>query len=64
MALTIDTRTDEQDEWDGANHRVISDRRIESDRREDIRFELDKKNRRISDGRRKEDQNPWHKPHD
>lgn len=64
MPLTIDTRTDEQLQWDGINRRTSSDRRKTEERRQDIRFELNAKNRRTGEGRRGEDDNPWNQPHD
>lgn len=41
------------------NRRKGRDRRQQTDRREDIRFEPGKKDRRQSKGRRKEDQDLW-----
>ncbi len=64
MPLTIDKRTDDQLDWDGGERRIIEERRAQTERRKDIRFELNSNNRRHSDGRRKEDEKPWHKPHD
>jgi hypothetical protein len=46
-------------EWHGRNRRTQPDRRVNTDRREDIRFEPDKKDRRKNRGRRKEDKDPW-----
>jgi len=46
-------------EWNGRNRRTQPDRRVHSDRREDIRFEPGKKDRRQNRGRRKEDKDPW-----
>ncbi|MET4000455.1 hypothetical protein [Marinobacterium sp. MBR-109] len=46
-------------EWHGRNRRTQPDRRTNTDRREDIRFEPDKKDRRKNRGRRKEDKDPW-----
>lgn len=46
-------------EWNGRNRRTQPDRRVNTDRREDIRFEPGKKDRRQNRGRRKEDKDPW-----
>ncbi|MBP0047975.1 hypothetical protein H9C73_04455 [Marinobacterium sp. AK62] len=51
----------EQNDWNGRERRKGHDRRQAADRREDIRFEPGKSDRRQSRGRRKEDQDPWHK---
>lgn len=56
-----DTRTEDQLSWDGVERRSGDDRRSDCDRREEIRFEPHKPNRRHNTGRRKEDFNPWRK---
>ncbi|GGO79468.1 hypothetical protein GCM10011348_13800 [Marinobacterium nitratireducens] len=53
--------TDDNKEWSGIERRSGEDRRKQPDRREDIRFEPGKKDRRKNKGRRKEDQDPWSK---
>ena len=53
--------TDDNNEWDGANRRSGEDRRKRPDRREEVRFEPGKPDRRKNKGRRKEDGDPWSK---
>lgn len=48
-------------EYEGRNRRSGQDRRVHKDRRDDIRFEPGKKDRRQSRGRRVEDQDLWDK---
>ncbi len=47
--------------FEGRNRRSGAERRAHSDRREDIRFEPGKTDRRKSKGRRSEDNDPWDK---
>ncbi|GGC01181.1 hypothetical protein GCM10011352_29140 [Marinobacterium zhoushanense] len=49
----------ENQEWNGRNRRSHEDRRQQPDRREEIRFEPGKKDRRQSRGRRAEDRDMW-----
>ena len=49
----------DNDEWNGRNRRSGEDRRQQTDRREDIRFEPGKKDRRKNRGRRTEDRDVW-----
>lgn len=54
--------SDEQEkEWNGIERRSGKDRRQLHDRREEVRFEPGKPDRRKNKGRRKEDQDPWSK---
>lgn len=46
-------------EWNGRNRRTSEDRRQQPDRREEIRFEPGKKDRRQNRGRRIEDRDMW-----
>ncbi len=48
-----------EDEWHGRERRHTPDRRVQSERREDIRFEPGKKDRRQNRGRRGEDRDLW-----
>ncbi len=48
-------------EWNGIERRSGEDRRKQRDRREDIRFEPGKPDRRKNKGRRKGDADPWSK---
>lgn len=45
--------------WDGKERRSGEDRRKSHDRRDDIRFEPGKPDRRKNRGRRKEEFDPW-----
>ncbi|MEH6626004.1 MAG: hypothetical protein V7739_06155 [Motiliproteus sp.] len=54
-----DARKEGEISWDGCEHRDGKDRRSKEDRREDIRYEPSKDNRRHNDGRRKKDDNLW-----
>ncbi len=56
--------SEEQQEWTGRERRKNQDRRKTPDRREDIRFEPGKSDRRQSRGRRKDEQDPWMKNRD
>ncbi|MFY0677721.1 MAG: hypothetical protein JXR18_10580 [Neptuniibacter sp.] len=47
--------------FEGRNRRSGTDRRTHSDRRDDIRFEPGKVDRRKTKGRRTEDNDPWDK---
>ncbi|MGH1461550.1 MAG: hypothetical protein ACRBB6_05910 [Neptuniibacter sp.] len=47
--------------FEGRNRRSGSDRRVSRDRRDDIRFEPGKKDRRKNRGRREEDNDLWNK---
>ncbi|KEA65716.1 hypothetical protein ADIMK_0028 [Marinobacterium lacunae] len=49
----------ENEQWNGRNRRSGQDRRQQPDRREDIRFEPGKKDRRQNRGRRVEDRDMW-----
>ncbi|MBV1788592.1 hypothetical protein KQ940_11050 [Marinobacterium sp. D7] len=49
----------ESQEWNGRNRRTSEDRRQQPDRREEIRFEPGKKDRRQNRGRRTEDRDMW-----
>ncbi len=51
---TIDTK-----DYKGPDRRKIKQRRCRADRREEIRFEPDKEDRRKKQGRRKTDRNIW-----
>lgn len=62
--VVIDKRSDDQSNWDGVERRDGDDRRCGMDRREEIRFELNKKDRRKSLGRRPNDADPWKQPVD
>ncbi|NVK44479.1 MAG: hypothetical protein HWE39_24890 [Oceanospirillaceae bacterium] len=53
--------TDDNKEWNGIERRSGEDRRKAPDRRQDIRFEPGKPDRRKNKGRRKEDGDPWSK---
>jgi hypothetical protein len=46
-------------QWNGRERRKTPDRRQTPDRREEIRFELDKPDRRRNRGRRKDEHDPW-----
>ena len=48
-----------QNNWAGRERRAIPDRRISPDRREDIRFEPGKPDRRQNRGRRHNEVDPW-----
>lgn len=49
----------DNEQWSGRNRRSGQDRRQLHDRREEVRFEPGKPNRRKGRGRRKEDKDPW-----
>ncbi|WP_432698560.1 hypothetical protein ACQUQP_09520 [Marinobacterium sp. YM272] len=49
----------DKNEWTGHERRSGEDRRQQPDRREDIRFEPGKKDRRQNRGRRKGDHDLW-----
>jgi hypothetical protein len=51
---------DSDEKWTGPERRIEQiDRRIKNDRRDDIRFEPVKKDRRSGHDRRKSRQDPW-----
>jgi len=51
---------DEEEQWSGPERRIEQiDRRVAIDRRDDIRFEPIKKDRRSGHERRKSRQDPW-----
>lgn len=54
----------EEQQWNGRERRKNLDRRTTPDRREDIRFEPGKKDRRENRGRRQDEQDPWMKNRD
>ena len=56
-----DTPDNEQQEWDGQERREGDDRRQGGDRRDEIRFELNKPDRRQQPGRREGEVDPWRK---
>ena len=49
----------EGEEWDGQNRRHGHERRTHHDRREEVRFEPGKPDRRKNHGRRREDKDIW-----